>query len=117
MTEPAKTEIDLVAECIGFRAALIICAHHGGRTLYVPDKPSTSHRLAREIGYRPLQRLCDVFGSQSINVPNIEPAVSRCEAQQIAVNLRARGVRPELIGIALGRSKKTIERWLSASEV
>jgi hypothetical protein len=113
MTEP-KTEIDQVVDCIGFRAALILCAKYGGRTLYVPDQPRDSHRLAAEIGYQPLQRLCEVFGSQSINIPNIEPTVSRCEARQIAINLNARGIRPELIGIALGRSKKTIDRWLKA---
>jgi hypothetical protein len=108
-----KTEIDQIAERIGFRKAMVLCAIYGGKTLYVPDQASASHRLAREIGYRQMQRICDVFGSQTIYLPALETVISRCESRQIAINLNARGIRPETIGIALGRSKRTISRWLS----
>jgi hypothetical protein len=55
-----KTEIDQIAERIGFRKAMVLCAIYGGKTLYVPDQASASHRLARD----PLLEPPDSCGSR-----------------------------------------------------
>ena len=64
-----NTAIEDVAAVIGFNATACLIQWHGGRNIYIPDKPTPSHPLAGLLGLVALTALCNAFGGQSIWLP------------------------------------------------
>lgn len=59
---------DIGAE-IGFTACCLLVDWFGGRTLYVPDKASEGHDIAKVIGVKAMGLLCRAYGSSIIDLP------------------------------------------------
>ena len=97
---------------LGIRPALQLCFRFGGACLYVPTDPPEDHRLCRLLGTESCARLVALYGGQDIYVPRLDNQITAAHGRMIAVNLAARGIKKSTISIALGRSVRTIERWL-----
>ena len=72
-----KTEVQIISDELGFAVAYMMIGLWGGRSLYIPDAPSPTHPIARDIGEDNLRGLCDIYGSQVIHLPKMCSAKSQ----------------------------------------
>lgn len=108
------TEAQAISDSLGLHVAAALCAAYGGRTLYVPDKPTPGHPLARELGEDGLRRLCNLFGGQTIHLPKLDSARLARERRK-AIRLSGLGLTPREIADMLDVSHGTVLRWLRSS--
>ena len=97
-----------LAEAIGETGSVILCAQCGGRSLYIPRKP-TGYLLAL-LGPQRMAALCGEFGGMQIVVPNLrrgEPFKS-----QIIARLEA-GEKPDSRAGAIGVTTRYVRRLAS----
>ena len=62
---------DVCAE-IGFTATMMLCAIHGGKSLYVPAAVTSEHPLAKLLGKSAFKALTLGFGGETMAVPRGE---------------------------------------------
>lgn len=62
---------DVCAE-IGFTATMMLCAIHGGGTLYVPSVVSAGHALGKLVGAAAFKALVRAFGGETMSIPRGE---------------------------------------------
>lgn len=70
-----------VADAVGLSAALALVLHAGGTRVYVPEELDSTHRLVHWLGIEAAERLADLFGGETLDVP-------RCQAGARAVRDR-----------------------------
>jgi hypothetical protein len=97
---------------LGVRPTLQLCYRFGGASLYIPADIRPDHRLCRLLKSDSCAQLAALYGGQHIFVPSLDDQITAAHGRMIAVNLAARGIKKSTISIALGRSVRTIERWL-----
>lgn len=104
-----------IAEEVGFIEAVEIAAMWGGRKLYVPDAPSPDHPIARDLGPHALEKLCMVFGSQSITIPKLDSARVKRNRRK-ARALSARGFRRFEIADMLELTERQVRHLLDGDQ-
>lgn len=66
-----------IAEAIGPELALLLAAHVGGISHYVPKEPQNSHKLARIIGLPALVKLAAIYGGVWLEIPKYAAAKTK----------------------------------------
>lgn len=61
-----------ISDHCGITAALKLSGVYGGRTMYVPEKWSKNHRLARLIGADELAELILLYGGTTVDVAHLQ---------------------------------------------
>ena len=61
--------MDSLAVHAGFKAAMLMVAAFGGTDVYVPEKMSPNHRIAKLIGFPAAQFLAQHFGNMELRIP------------------------------------------------
>ena len=68
LLRPATT-LDDVCALVGWSRTVLLVQWYGGTNLYVPDKPTENHPLVKLLGERPMARLIEEFGGQTVWLP------------------------------------------------
>lgn len=98
-----------LSEAIGDVGAVILCAQCGGRSCFIPRKP-TGGLLLELLGRQRMAALCAEFGGMQIVVPNLrkaEPFKSRI------VSRLEGGEKPDRIAEDLGVTTRYVRRLAS----
>lgn len=104
-----STIMQKISDHCGIVAALKISGVYGGRTMYVPEKWSRNHRLARLIGEDELAGLISVYGGETIDIARL-PELQ--QYRQVGTVLRMRDRPLSEIAAATGLSEKYAQSLL-----
>ena len=87
-TEDLPT-VEIVAQAIGFFRTCELCARFGGRTFYVPTRPDDRHILSLVLGREWAQKLAEVVGGQTIELPMLREINRKRQVDTICRRLAA----------------------------
>lgn len=103
------SNLDELFRAVDARTALRICARWGGQTLYVPDKAKPDHPIARAIGHDAMERICSVFGSQTVDLPMLTNLFERERQARNVQLLVNKGLSAKAIAKILEMSRATVD--------
>ncbi len=103
-----ESKADIIAAAIGLKATLKLCAHFGGKTLYVPTRIEANHPIALLIGHDRAQKLCQAIGGEEVTLPTVDISYERRAARVIRFILY--GLKPREIAAMEGISERTVTR-------
>lgn len=86
---------------IGLSNTLLLCGTRGGKTLYVPEKPSAEHVLCRLLGEIAFRKLVEEWGGETFTVPELAD-FARYQRIRKAAELRVKGKSLQAIALMTG---------------
>ena len=106
---PLNTTLDDIAAEIGFTATMTLVAWYGGTHLYVPEKVSEKHAIAKAVGLRLAQRLVAAHGGGMLFVPD---AVSydRTRRDRMVVEGVGRGMGTKQLAALTGLTERRVQQ-------
>ena len=66
-----------IADLIGPKATLALCRNLGGLTYYIPKTAKDNHPFAAVVGKDALDKLCQSYGGERLDLPRGENAYKR----------------------------------------
>ena len=108
-TPPLNTTLDDIAAEIGFTATMTLVAWYGGTHLYVPEKVSEKHAIAKTVGLRLAERLVAAHGGGMLFVPD---AVSydRTRRDRMVVEGVGRGMGTKQLAALTGLTERRVQQ-------
>lgn len=103
-----ESKADIIAAAIGLKPTLKLCAHFGGKTLYVPTIIAFDHPIALLIGHDKAQKLADAIGGEEVALPTVDISYERRVARVIRFLIY--GLKPRQIAAMEGISERTVTR-------
>lgn len=103
-----ESKTDIIAAAIGLKATLKLCAHFGGKTLYVPTRIETDHPIALLIGHEKAQKLAEAIGGEEVTLPVVDMGTERRAARVIRFLIH--GLKPREIAALENISERTVTR-------
>ena len=106
---PVNTMLDDIAAEIGFTATMTLVAWYGGMHLYVPEKISEQHAIARAVGLRHAERLAAAHGGGMLFVPG---AVSfdRARRDRMVADGVRRGMGTKQLASLTGLTERRVQQ-------
>lgn len=96
-----------VSEVIGPVAALrLLCFFAGRKALYIPEKATANHLIARLVGPEKFADMVVALGGQTISIPNLDMEPVRRAG--IVLESVQRGLPYSVIALATGVSKARV---------
>lgn len=108
-----ETSFEALATALGFEAAKLITAHHGGRRLYLPERVSRRHPLVKLLGQPAAAALSETFGPGWIAVP-LGPNATALQRRRRVQTMSEAGYTVVAIAETLGVHTRTVERHRAA---
>ncbi|WP_294948258.1 helix-turn-helix domain-containing protein [Sulfurivirga sp.] len=103
-----ESKADIIAAAIGLKATLKLCAHFGGKTLYVPTRIEANHPIALLIGPEKAARLAGAIGGEEVTLPVVDMGTERRAAR--VIRFLVHGLRPREIAALENISERTVTR-------
>lgn len=106
---PLNTTLDDIAADIGFTATMTLVAWYGGTHLYVPEKLSERHAIAKAVGLRHAERLVAAHGGGVLFVPD---AVSydRARRDRMVVEGVGQGMGTKQLAALTGLTERRVQQ-------
>ncbi len=101
---------------IGFSNTILVCGVWGGKTLYVPEKTSTGHRLAGLLGATAFARLVEEFGGETLTIPALAD-FGRWQRIRKAATLRLQGRSLHAIAALTGVTYQQVKNDIRSAEL
>lgn len=122
MTDPARpleslpASLQDIAEIVGFRAALKIVEQWGGIRLWVPDRVTAEHPLARVIGLAAARKLCASWcRSTEIPIPRAARRLIALRNARICADFAA-GVSAPRLARREGLTERMVRYIIAAAD-
>lgn len=103
-------EMHELADHIGERATLLLCAAVGGVDVRIPASPRPDWPLARVLGPAATRRLCEVYGGERLDVPCGATAIRMARAEVLLPRVATGGTTMRAIALALGVSYRHVKK-------
>lgn len=100
---------------IGFEATNRLLAVFGGTQLYVPESATEDHPIAKVVGFRQMQLLCEEWGAQIVSIPENEE-FRRLRCLRSVASLIKAGHPTDSIASILGMSNRQVQRYRAQAE-
>ena len=106
--------LDEVVGLIGMPSAIILTRRYGGKALSVPSLQNLheKHPIALTIGWEPARKLCQMFGSEMINLPIEVNALLGIRNTEIVRLFVEEGQSIRCLSIAFGIDRGMIARLI-----
>lgn len=99
-----------LSELIGLRSALALAQAYPGVAVYIPSRPHKGHHLAALVGYEQLVKLSEVYGQESLKLPN---TVVRKLKHQVVHDMRSQGKSARKAALATGYTERRVQQICS----
>ncbi|MQR02344.1 hypothetical protein [Glaciimonas soli] len=107
--ERPNTNLDDIANVIGFSATLRITAWFGGSNLYIPGHAYEQHAVAKLIGLAAFKRLVEEWGNEHLTIP-INRADEVDRRNRHISDLMVRGMGAKEIAFETGLHERRIQQ-------
>jgi hypothetical protein len=101
---------------IGFSNTVLVCGIWGGKTLYVPEKAGSGHRLAGLLGATAFARLVEEFGGETLTIPALAD-FGRWQRIRKAATLRLQGRSLHCIAALTGVTYQQVKNDIRSAEL
>lgn len=106
----SETDLTRIARHVSAEAAEALVAAFGGADIYVPQRISPDHPLARAVGTAAARAIAALLGAGHLHVPLGIRACERARAAQILA-LSREGQSAREIARAVGCDVRTVFNW------
>ncbi|MGB0919863.1 MAG: helix-turn-helix domain-containing protein [Alphaproteobacteria bacterium] len=104
-----ETSFEILATMLGFQAARQLTGKYGGRRIYLPDRVTRTHPLAKLMGWPGAKALCAQYAPGWIAVP-LGPNATALQRRQRVQLMSDAGYTIAAIAKTLGVHTRTVER-------
>jgi len=100
---------------IGFSNTILVCGVWGGKTLYVPEKAGSGHRLETLLGETAFRRLVEEWGGETLTIPGLAD-FGRWRRIRKAAELRVAGRSLHSIALLTGVTYQQVKNDIRTAE-
>lgn len=101
---------------IGFSNTVLVCGIWGGKTLYVPEKARSGHRLETLLGETAFRRLVEEWGGVTLDIPGLAD-FGRWRRIRKAAELRVAGRSLHNIAMMTGVTYQQVKNDIRSAEL
>lgn len=101
---------------IGFSNTVLVCGIWGGKTLYVPEKVGSGHRLEGLLGETAFRRLVEEWGGETLTIPALAD-FGRWRRIRKAAELRVAGRSLHNIALMTGVTYQQVKNDIRSAEL
>ena len=101
---------------IGFSNTVLVCGIWGGKTLYVPEKAGSGHRLETLLGETAFRRLVEEWGGETLTIPGLAD-FGRWRRIRKAAELRVAGRSLHNIALMTGVTYQQVKNDIRSAEL
>lgn len=101
---------------IGFSNTVLVCGIWGGKTLYVPEKAGSGHRLESLLGDTAFRRLVEEWGGETLTIPSLAD-FGRWRRIRKAAEMRVAGSSLHNIALLTGVTYQQVKNDIRSAEM